>query len=71
MIIQGENSIKKNQFVDKMNYAYNVIEFTIVNNEIKIQNFIRLNNFVNKCLLNQTMHFADNTYDAFNCFKCF
>ena len=70
MIIEGENSIVKNIFVTEMSNADDFIEFSIANDEIKVQDFIR-NNFVDECFLNQAMHFADNICSAFNRFNCF
>ena len=71
MIIERKNSTVKNIFINEINNVYDFIESSIVNNEIKMQNFIKFNNFVHRSSLNQKMHFADNICDAFNRFKCF
>ena len=53
-----------------MSYTCDVIESFVADDEIKMKNFIKFNNFVDECFLNQAMHFIDNTCNAFNRFKC-
>ena len=70
VVIQWENPVERSQFVSKIGYTGGVIEPPVADGEVKMKNLIGLNNLADECLLDQAMHFADNTCNAFNRFKC-
>jgi hypothetical protein len=73
MINQWKNSIEWCEFIDKMNYTESFIKIRSLfeDDNVKMQNLIRLSSTFCWNFLHQTMHFADSTRLAINCFRRF